>query len=67
MKENLYQFVDQMIQSNFTVSETLELVEKIYIEQVLSHHNQNVSAAAKTMQIHRNTLMRKIKSLGIRE
>ncbi|NOY22025.1 MAG: hypothetical protein GXO70_00755 [Acidobacteria bacterium] len=67
MKENLYQFVDQMIQSNFTVGETLELVEKIYIEKILSHHNQNVSAAAKTMQIHRNTLMRKIKSLGIRE
>ena len=67
MKENLHQFVDQMIQNHFTVNETLELVEKVYIEKVLHQHRQNVSAAAKTMQIHRNTLMRKIKSLGIRE
>ena len=67
MKENLYQFVHKMIQSHFTVSETLELVEKVYIEKMLSLHNQNVSATAKTMQVHRNTLMRKIKSLGIRE
>jgi transcriptional regulator with PAS, ATPase and Fis domain len=67
MKENLYQFVDKMIQSHFTVSETLELVEKVYIEKMLSLHNQNVSATAKTMHVHRNTLMRKIKSLGIRE
>ncbi|PJB82358.1 MAG: hypothetical protein CO090_02565 [Acidobacteria bacterium CG_4_9_14_3_um_filter_49_7] len=67
MKENLYQFVDKMIQSHFTVSETLELVEKVYIEKMLNRHNQNVSATAKTMQVHRNTLMRKIKSLGIRE
>ena len=67
MKENLYQFVDMMIHSDFTVTETLELVEKVYIEKVLIYHSQNVSAAAKTMQIHRNTLMRKIKSLGIRE
>ncbi|RLE19364.1 MAG: hypothetical protein DRJ08_00535 [Acidobacteria bacterium] len=67
MKENLHQFVDKMIQSDFTVTETLELVEKVYIEKVLNYHKQNVSAAAKTMQIHRNTLMRKIKSLGIRE
>ncbi len=67
MKENLYQFIDQMIQSHFTVSETLELVEKVYIEKILIRHNQNVSAAAKSLHIHRNTLMRKIKSLGIRE
>lgn len=67
MKENLYQFIDMMIQSDFTVTETLELVEKVYIEKVLIYHRQNVSAAAKSMQIHRNTLMRKIKSLGIRE
>ncbi len=67
MKENLHQFVDQMIQNNFTVTETLELVEKVYIEKILLIHKQNISAAAKAMKIHRNTLMRKIKSLGIRE
>jgi len=67
MKKNLHQFIDQMIQSHFTVSETLELVEKVYIEKILIRHNQNVTAAAKSLQIHRNTLIRKIKSLGIRE
>ncbi|NOZ12936.1 MAG: hypothetical protein GXO69_04720 [Acidobacteria bacterium] len=67
MRENLHEFVDKMIQSNFTITETLELVEKVYIEKILNRHKQNVSAAAKTMRIHRNTLMRKIKSLGIRE
>ncbi len=67
MRENLYEFVDTMIQNDFTVTETLELVEKVYIEKMLNRYKQNVSAAAKAMRIHRNTLMRKIKSLGIRE
>ena len=67
MKEHLHLFVDQMIEHNFTIEETTDLVEKVYIEKVLQMHGQNVSAAARFMQMHRNTLSRKINSLGIRD
>jgi len=67
MKENLHRFVDQMIDHNFTIDETVSLVEKIYIEKVLHRYSHNISAAARHMQIHRNTLTRKIKSLQIQE
>lgn len=67
MKEHLHQFVDQMIEHNFTLEETVDLVEKVYIEKMLLRHGHNISASARHMQMHRNTLSRKIQSLGIRE
>jgi len=67
MKQHLHQFIDQMIEHNFTIEETIDLVEKVYIERVLELHNHNVSASARHMGMHRNTLSRKIANLGIRE
>ena len=67
MKESLHRFVRKMIEHQFTIDETRDMVEKVYIEKVLEQYGHNVSEAARQMQMHRNTLSRKIKSLGIRE
>ena len=67
MKENLHAFVEKMIDHDFTIEETLQLVEKVYIEKMLKQNRQNVSATARKLHMHRNTLMRKIANLGIRE
>ena len=46
-------------------SETLEEVEVMYIKRVLEENNHNISAAAKTLKIGRNTLYRKMRLYGI--
>ncbi len=67
MKESLHRFVNQMIEHQFTIDETRDMVEKVYIEKILERNGHNISEAARKMQMHRNTLSRKIKSLGIGE
>ena len=44
---------------------TLEEMEKIFITQALARNKGNRTAAAKELGIHKSTLFRKIKSLGI--
>ncbi len=67
MKDSLHRFVSKMIEHQFTIDETTDMVEKVYIEKILEMSGHNISEAARQMQMHRNTLSRKIKSLGIRE
>ena len=45
---------------------TLEEMEKIFITQALSRNKGNRAATARELGIHKSTLFRKIKSLGIR-
>jgi len=45
---------------------TLEEMEKIFITQALSRNKGNRTAAARELGIHKSTLFRKIKSLGLR-
>ncbi len=47
------------------VPESLKDAEKQFIVQVLERHNWNRNASAKALNIHKSTLFRKLKALGI--
>jgi transcriptional regulator of acetoin/glycerol metabolism len=44
---------------------TLQSIEAFHIADALRRHGGNCSAAAKELGIHRSTMFRKIKALGI--
>lgn len=59
---------EQSAGGGFSVLDTevsLETLEKIYIENLLSRYENNVSLTAKTLGIGRNTLYRKMERYGI--
>jgi len=65
MKEKLLELVLDLIDHDFHLDEVIDVVEKVYIEKMLEKNNNNVSLTAKKMDIHRNTLTRKIRILSI--
>jgi transcriptional regulator with PAS, ATPase and Fis domain len=65
MREKLHDLIHDFINHNFHLDEVVDVVEKVYIEKMLEKNNYNVTLTAKKMDIHRNTLTRKIKMLSI--
>jgi len=65
MREKLHDLIHDFINHNFHLDEVVDVVEKVYIEKMLEKNNYNVTLTAKKMDIHRNTLTRKMKMLSI--
>ncbi|RUM88381.1 MAG: two-component system response regulator, partial [Thermovibrio sp.] len=74
-KGNLGELIKEFVDKVFTVEQKEEnnlydvvigSIEKVLIEEVLRRCNFNQVKASKVLGIHRNTLRRKIKELGIR-
>ena len=60
MKQQLEALVSEMIEKGILFSDARREFEKRFIARVLQHHKGNLSRAAKDLQIHRNTLGKKI-------
>ena len=65
MRERLHALVNEMINHHFNLDEVVNLVEKVFIEKMLENNDHNISKTAKQMNLHRNTLTRKIKMLDV--
>lgn len=60
MKTELEAIIDQMITRGILFDEAVKEFEKNFILKVLSRHNNNLSKAAESLGIHRNTLSKRM-------
>lgn len=64
MKDQLDALINQMIENKLLFEEAMGEFERRFMAKVLERNNGNLSKAAKALGIHRNTLSRKIATLG---
>ena len=60
MKAELENLIDQMISRGILYEEAVREFEKQFILNVLQRHNHNLSKAAASLGIHRNTLSKRL-------
>lgn len=60
MKDEMDQLIDRMIKGGILFEEATQEFEKQFILKVLGQHNNNLSKAALTLGIHRNTLSKRL-------
>jgi len=65
VKQQLDTLVSEMIDRGILFSDARREFEKRFITRVLQSHRGNLSRAAKDLQIHRNTLGKKIEEYKI--
>jgi len=65
VKEQLDALINLMVEKHIDFEDALGEFEKRFIKKVLENNKGNLSKAAKTLGIHRNTLSRKIVTLGL--
>ena len=65
MKDQLDALINQMIENKLLFEEAMGEFERRFMTKVLERNNGNLSKAAKALGIHRNTLSRKIATMGL--
>ena len=60
MNEKLQRLIDEMVEKGLRLPEATREFERRFIARVLSDSDGNLSKAAETLGLHRNTLSRKI-------
>ncbi len=60
MNEKLQRLIDEMVEKGIRLPEATREFERRFIARVLSDADGNLSKAADTLGLHRNTLSRKI-------
>lgn len=65
MKNQLDALINQLVENDILFEDAVCEFEKRFIRKVLEKNNGNLSRAAKTLHIHRNTLSRKIAALKL--
>lgn len=65
MNKQLDALVNQLIEHGIHFEDAVSEFEKRFIEKILEKNNGNLSKTAKSLQIHRNTLSRKILALHL--
>lgn len=65
MKDQLESLVKEMLENGISYMDALSEFEKPFIKNILDRNLGNQLKAAKALGIHRNTLSRKIKELGV--
>jgi DNA-binding NtrC family response regulator len=67
VRELLDQLVSEMVDKGIRFDDAQREFEKRFISRVVQQSDGNLSRAADTLGVHRNTLTRKIKDLKIRQ
>lgn len=65
VKDQLDALVNQLIENGILFEDAVNEFEKRFITKILESSNGNLSKAAQTLNIHRNTLSRKIAELNL--
>ncbi len=65
IKQILEEIIDEMVAKGIYWTEAVSQFEKLFILRALEESNGNLSRAAETMGVHRNTLSKKIREYGI--
>jgi DNA-binding NtrC family response regulator len=67
VRERLEQLVGEMVERGILFEDAVGAFERSFIVRVIDRSNGNLSAAARELRIHRNTLSRKMAELKIRK
>ena len=67
MRERLERLVDEMVDRGILFDDAVDAFERTFIAKVLARADGNMTAAARELRIHRNTLSRKMAELKIRK
>jgi DNA-binding NtrC family response regulator len=67
VRERLEHLVGEMVERGILFDDAVGAFERTFIVRVLDRTNGNLSAAARELRIHRNTLSRKMAELKIRK
>jgi Fis family transcriptional regulator, factor for inversion stimulation protein len=67
VRERLERLIDEMVERGILFEDAVGAFERTFIVKVLARSDGNVTAAAKELRIHRNTLSRKMGELKIRK
>jgi DNA-binding NtrC family response regulator len=65
MKERFDGLVDHLLNSGIFLQQAIEVLEKGMIQGALQRSNGNQSVASRALDIHRNTLQRKMAEYGL--
>ena len=65
MKQRLEDLVEEMIKGGIRFPEAKRDFEKRFLSRVIEQENGNLSRAARTLHIHRNTLSKKLQELKL--
>ncbi len=65
IKQVLEEIIDEMVAKGIYWTEAVSQFEKLFILRALEKSNGNLSRAAETMGVHRNTLSKKLREHGI--
>lgn len=65
LKERLDDLVQEMISGGIRFPDAKREFEKRFLAQVMEREKGNLSRAAKVLQIHRNTLSKKLQDLKV--
>ncbi len=63
MREALDTLIAQMVDKGIFFEEACQEFERRFLKRVLENHRGNLTHAARSLGIHRNTLMRKLAAL----
>ena len=66
MNERLERLIEEMVQKGIRFSDANREFERRFISRVVAQSDGNLSRAAETLGIHRNTLSRKITEYRLR-
>ena len=64
LKARLESLVHEMVDRGILFEDALVEFERHFIAVVMARHNGNVSRAADELRLHRNTLAKKLQTLG---
>jgi len=67
VRERLERLVGEMVERGILFEDAVGAFERTFITKVLDRADGNLSAAARELRIHRNTLSRKMAELKIRQ
>ena len=67
MRERLERLIDEMVERGILFDDAVGAFERTFITKVLDRADGNVTAAARELRIHRNTLARKMTELKIKK
>ena len=65
MKDRFDGLVDHLLNGNISLAEATRILEKSMIEGALLRNGGNQCAASRSLEIHRNTLQRKMVEYGM--
>ena len=65
MKDRFDGLVDHLLNGRISLTEATQILEKSMIQGALARNGVNQCAAARTLEIHRNTLQRKMVEFGL--